>query len=176
MAAGHDDGDARGRGNAVVRPVLDVRKQHDLTLNRGEPRECREQTGAQVGALQCPDRCVAACGWNLLIERDESPPADRSQPVERPPLDDREQPGGESIGVSAGGELLEGVHEGLLRDVVGVRGVAKDAEGARQRCAAVASNQRRERVVLPSQCSANQLVVARFGNHVVNETPARREM
>src|SRR6185295_17861048 len=91
MAAGHDDGDARHRGNAVVRPVLDVREQHDLTLNRGESPECREQAGAQVGALQCPDGCIAACEGNLLIERDESPPAYRSQPVERPPLDDREQ-------------------------------------------------------------------------------------
>jgi len=176
MAARHDDGDARRRGNAVVRPVLDVREQHDLTLNRGEALEGRQQAGAQVGALQCPDGCVAACGGNPFIQRHETPPAYRPQPVERASLDDREQPGGESIGVSAGGELLEGVHEGLLRNVVGVRGVAKDAEGARQRCAAVASNQRRERVVLPSQCSVNQLVVARFGGHVVNETPAEREV
>jgi len=176
MATRHDDGDASRRGNTVVRPVFDVRQQHDLSLNRGEPRECGEEAGAQVGALQCPDGCVTAGGGQLVIDRDETPPAYRSQSVERSSLDDREQPGAESIGVSAGGELLEGVHESLLRDVVGIRGVPKDAEGPREGSAAVASYERRERVVLASQCSVNQLVVARFGGHVANETPAGREM
>jgi len=82
-------------------------------------------------------------------------------------LDDREQPGGESIGAAAGGEPLEGVHEGLLRDVVGIRRVAEHAKGAREGGAAVASYERRERVVLPSQRSVNQLFVARFNGHVV---------
>ena len=176
MAARHDDRDARRRGDAVVRPVLDVRQQHDLPLNRGEPRERREEPGAQVSALQRLDGCVAARGGDFLVERNEVLPADRSEPVERASLDDREQPGGESIGVPAGGELLEGVHEGLLRDVVSVGGVAEDAEGAREGGAAVASYQRRERVVFPGQGSVNQLVVAQFGGHVIRMTPDKDEM
>lgn len=171
MAARHDDGDSRRRGDAVVRPVLDVRQQHDLTLNRREPRERREEPGTQVGALQCLDGRVAARRGDCFVERHESSPADRSEPVERASLDDREQPGGESIGVSAGGELLEGVHEGLLGDVVGIGGVAEDAEGARESGAAVASYQCRERVVLPGQSSLNQLLVAQFGGHVICMTP-----
>ena len=176
MAARHDDGDAGGGGDAVVRPVLDVRQQHDLTLNRGEPRERREELCTQVGALQRLNGRVPARGGNCLIERNESAAADRSKPVERASLDDREQPGGESIGVSAGGELLEGVHEGLLRDVVGVGGVAEDAEGAREGGAAVAPYQRRERLVFSGQSSMNQLLVAQFGGHVVNGTPVGDEM
>ncbi len=106
-----------------------------------------------------------------FVEPDKALAPDRSEPVERASLNDREQPGRESIGVSAGGELLEGMHEGLLRDVVGVGGVAEDAEGTRERGAAVASYQRRERLVFSGQSSVNQLLVAQFGGHVVIGTP-----
>ena len=176
MAARHDDGDADRGGDAIVRPVLDVRQQHDLALNRSEPRKRRQEPGAKVGALQCLDRRVAARRGNRFIERNEALPADRSEPVERASLDDREQPGGESIGASAGGELVEGVHEGLLRDVVGVGGVAEDAESTCESGAAMASDQRRERFVLSGQSSVNQLLVAQFGGHVVNGTPVGDEM
>ena len=171
MTARHDDGDAGRGGDAVVRPVLDVCQQYDLTLNRSEPRERREEPCAQVGALQRLNGRVAARGRNCLIERNESAAADRSEPVERASLNDHEQPGGESVGVSAGGELLEGVHEGLLRDVVGVGRVAEDGEGAREGGAAVASYQRRECLVFSGQSLVDQLLVAQFGGHVICMTP-----
>ena len=63
-------------------------------------------------------------------------------------MDDREQPGRKPIGLAAGRELLVCVHEGLLRDVVGVSGVAKDGERTREGGPAMPPDQRLERGVL----------------------------
>lgn len=171
MATRHDDGDTGRSSDTVVRPVLDLGQQHDLALNRGEAREGRDEPGAEIGALQRLNGRVAALRGNTFIEWSEALATNRSEPVERASLDDREQPDRESIRVSAGGELLEGVHEGLLRDIVGVGGVAEYTEGARERDAAVASYQRRERLVFSGQSSVNQLLVGQFGGHVIRMTP-----
>ena len=90
-------------------------------------------------------------------------------------MDDREQPGGEPVGLPAGRELLVCVHEGLLRDVVGVSGVAEDGEGTRERGAAMPSHQRLERVRLTCQRAFNQCLVGLLGGHAVNRTPAGDE-
>lgn len=73
--------------------------------------------------------------------------------------------------MSAGGELVVGVHEGLLRDVVGLGGVAEDGEGARECGAAVASDQRRERVVISREGAVYQLFVGQLGGHAIYRTP-----
>ena len=70
------------------------------------------------------------------------------------------------LGLPTGRELLVGMHEGLLRDVVGVSGVAEDGERARECGAAMATHEYRKGVLLPRQRSVNQLVVARLGRHV----------
>ena len=90
-------------------------------------------------------------------------------------MDDCEQPGGESRGVATRGELLVGVHEGLLRNVIGVGGVAEDGEGARERGAAVATHQHRERVLFSGQRAVNQVFVGQLGRHVGNRTPVGGE-
>jgi hypothetical protein len=68
--------------------------------------------------------------------------------------------------LTTGRELLVGVHEGLLRDVVGVGGVAEHGEGARECGAAMSTHEYRKGVLLPRQRSVNQLLVARLGRHV----------
>ena len=86
-------------------------------------------------------------------------------------MHDGEQPGGEPVGLPTGRELLVCVHEGLLRDVVGVGGVAKDGERTRERGAAMPTHQRLERMLLPRQCLVNQCFVGLLGGHAVNRTP-----
>ena len=87
-------------------------------------------------------------------------------------MHDREQPGDEPVGLPAGRELLVCVHEGLLRDVVGVSGVAKNGERTRERGAAMPSHERLERLLLTRQRALNQDFVGLLSGHAVNRTPA----
>ena len=171
MATRHEDGNAGGRGDAIVRPVLDVGEEDDLALDGRETRQRGEDPSAQVRALERLDRRVSVRRGNRFVERNESPPTDGAKAVQGSAVDDGEQPGRETRGLPAGGELFVGVHEGLLRDVVGVGRVTEDGERAREGGAAVTSYQRRERVLDARQRAVNQLFVGQLGRHVGNRTP-----
>jgi hypothetical protein len=51
-----------------MRPVLDVGKEDDLTLDRREARERREQSRAEVGAFELVAGRVSAIRGNGVIE------------------------------------------------------------------------------------------------------------
>ena len=158
-----------------MRPVLDVGEQNDLSLNRRELRERRKQSSPKIRAFEVLYGHFGSLGGKRFVEWNESLAADRAKAVERPPMDDREQPGGEPVGLPAGRELLVCVHEGLLRDVVGVGGVAKNGESTRERSAAMPTHERLERVLLTRQRAMNQDFVGQLGGHAVNRTPAGDE-
>ena len=146
--------------------MFHVGKQNDLSLNRRELRERRKQSSPKIGPLELLNGRVGSLGSKCVVEGNEPLPANRAKAIERPAMHDREQPGGEPVRLPAGRELLVCVHEGLLRDVVGVGGVAEDGEGTRESSAPVATHQTGERVLLSRQRSLYQLFVARLGCHV----------
>ena len=156
-------------------PLFDICQQDDLSLDGRQRRQGREEPRSQVGSLEVGDRCLRPVGGERFVERLDTAPSLAAEPVERSAVDDREQPGGKSFRVPAGGELLVRVHERLLRDVLGVSGVGEDGEGARERGTAVSPHQPRERGLLSRQGAVNQLFVGRLGRHVGNRTPAGDE-
>ena len=172
MATRHENRNPGCRRDPVVRPVLDVGEQNDLALNRRELRERRKQSRPKIGSLEVLHGSFGSLRWKAVLEWNEPLPTDRPKTVERPSMDDREQPRGKPVGLPAGRELLVCVHEGLLRDVVGVGGVAKDGERTRERGAAMPTHQRLERMLLPRQRAMNQDFVGLLGGHAVNRTPA----
>ena len=155
--------------------MFHVGKQNDLSLNRRELRERRKQSSPKIGPLELLNGRVGSLGRKCVVEGNEPLPANRAKAIERPAMHDREQPGGEPVGLPAGRELLVCVHEGLLRDVVGVSGVAKDGESTRECGAAMPTHQRLERVLLTRQRALNQDFVGQLGGHAVNRTPAGDE-
>jgi len=155
--------------------MLDIGQENDFALNGRDLIECFEQSRAQVSALEVASGRVVLVRGNGVVQRHETPATDGAQSVQRSSVDDRKQPGRESGGLAAGGELFVGVHEGLLRDVLGVGGVAEDGEGAREGGAAVSTHQVRERVLFSRQRAVNQLFVAQLDRHVGNRTPAGDE-
>ena len=175
MATRHENGNARGLGDAVVRPVLDVGQENDLALDGREAGERGEELSAEVGTLERAEGRVPMLRGERFVERHEPASLDRAEAVQRAAVDDSEQPGGESGWLATRRELFVGVHEGLLRDVVGVGGVAKDGEGARERGTTVSTHQCRERVLCPRQRLVNQRFVGQLGRHVPNRTPAGGE-
>jgi hypothetical protein len=84
---------------------------------------------------------------------------------------DGEEPGRKSVWLTAGSELLICVHEGLLRDVIGVGGVAKDGESTRERGPSMPTHQRFERVLFTRQRARNKYFVGQLDGHAVNRTP-----
>jgi len=170
MATRHENRNAGGLCNAIVRPVLDVGEEDDLALNRRQSRERREESSAEVCALERADR-LGRLARQGLVDRHEAAPTNRAESVQGLAMDDGEQPGGKAGRVSAGGKLVVGVHEGLLRDVVGLGGVAEDGERARECGASVASHKRRERVVISRECAEYQLFVGQLGGHAICRTP-----
>ena len=166
MAARHEDRHSRRLRDTVVRPVLDVGEEDDLALNRREARQGRQEPCAQVGALELADGRIGSLGRDGLVERHEPAATDGPEAVQGLAVDDREQPRGKARWVAAGGELLVGVHEGLLRDVVGLGRVAEEAEGARERGAAVSPHEYRERVLFAREGPGNQLFVGQVGCHI----------
>ena len=175
MAPRHEYRNPCRRRDLVVRPVFDVGQQHYLALNRRELSERRKQPSAKICSLESPNRRIRPLGRQRLLERNESLAPNRPNSVERPPMHDREQPRCEPIRLSAGSELFVCVHEGLLRDVVGVSGVAKNGESTRERGAAMPTHQRLERVLFTRQRALNQYFVGQLGGHAVNRTPAGDE-
>ena len=175
MATRHEDGNAGRLSDTIVRPKLDIREQNDLALDRRQACERGEQSRAEVSAFQVADGGVAWRSGDRFIERNEPPAADRARAIERPAMDDGEEPGGESGWLPARGQLVVRMHEGLLRDVVRLGGVAKDGEGASEGSAAMPAHQRRERVLDSRQRTVDQLLVAQLGRHVMNRTPEPRQ-
>lgn len=135
--------------------MLDVGEKNDLALNRFEARERSEQTGSQVRALELLQGTGALLRSEVGVERNSATSSDRAKSIERTPVNDREQPGGEPLGLAAGRELLVRVHECLLRDVVGVGWVTDDGQGACERGPAMSPHQHLERVLSPRQRSVN---------------------
>ena len=158
-----------------MRPVLDVGKQDDLTLDRREASERREQSRAEVGAFEIVAGRVSAIRGHGVLERDEAAAPDGSKPVQRPSVHNGEEPRREPGGLTAGGELFVGVHEGLLRNVVGLGGVTEDGERARECGAPVPAHQIRKRVLFSRQRAVNEVFVALLGRHASKGTPAGDE-
>ena len=155
--------------------MFDVGEQNDLALNRRKLRQRRKQSRANIGPLQIHNGCVGSLGGKCVVERNEPLAANGAETVERPSMHDREQPGGEPVRLPAGRELFVCVHEGLLRDVVGVGGVAKDGECTRERGAAMPTHQRLERMLLPRQRALHQYFVGLLDGHAGNRTPVGDE-
>lgn len=172
MATRHQNGNPGRFRDAVVGPVLDVGEQDDLALNRRESGQCRQESSAEVGALERSNGRVLVFGRHSLVQRDEPASSNGSQSIQGLAVYDREKPGGELCRLPAGGELLVSVHEGLLGDVVRFGGVAEESEGAREGGAAVAADQYRERVFRSRQRAVYQLFVGQLGGHADNRTPA----
>lgn len=158
-----------------MRPVLDVSEQYDLTLNRRERAKGGKESRAQIRALEITNRRIGPICGDRFVERHEAPTSVTAKSVQRSSVNDREEPRSESVGAAAGGELFVGVHEGLLRDVVGVGGITEDGESARERGTPIATHQLRKRVLFSRQCAVNQFFVGRLGRHLGNRTPARDE-
>jgi len=149
MATRHQNGNPRRLGDAIVRPVLDVGQQHDLALNRREACEGREQLCAKIGALERANGRVILPRGECVVERHEPAPTNGAEAIERAAVHDGEHPRREPRRLPTCRKLFVGMHEGLLRDVVGVGGVAKDGEGAGERGPPVPTHQCRERVLCP---------------------------
>ena len=175
VTAGHQHRDPGGFGDPVVGPVFDVGEQNDLALDGCEPSQRGEEAQAQVGSLELSDGRVAPGGGDGLVEWNESPATDGASAVQRAPVGDREEPGRKARGLAAGGELFEGVHEGLLGNVIRLGWIAQDGERPGESGAAIPADQHRERVLFSRQCPVNQLFVRRFGRHVETETPESRK-
>lgn len=82
MPTRHDDGNAGRLGDAIVRPVLDVREQDDFPLDRRQARERGQESSAEVGAFQLADGGVASRSGERFIEWNEAAPTDRARSVE----------------------------------------------------------------------------------------------
>jgi hypothetical protein len=150
------NGVAQNPGNVGDREVVKISKKKDLLFVAGKTRQGRENQSGIVfgGRIECR---------SIGDSRDEDEAFFRAGAVGGCAAGYGEKPSAEGIRVAEPGELVIGLYEGVLRDVLGGVVVAEDGPGSGMDVAFISPNKAGVSIAMTGKYLAYKIVVGLHG-------------